>query len=166
MNRTTPTRKPEQMTRDEPHAPTAHRESHPARADGRAVSFQSPTGNASSPELDALVLEVIAKVADKWTMCVLEVLAQHGVLRFTRVGELVGHISQRMLTKTLRQMERDGFVTRTVHPEVPPRVDYQLTEMGYDLGAAFCSVWEWAERYREALLERRAPTAAVRGDVA
>lgn len=164
MNRTKPTLKPEQMTRDEPHAPTAHGESHPTLADGRAVSFQSPSGNISNPELDALVLEVIAKVADKWTMCVLEVLAQHGVLRFTRIGELVGNISQRMLTKTLRQMEQDGFVTRTVHPEVPPRVEYQLTEMGYSLGAAFCSVWEWAERHQEELVKRRASSAATRSD--
>jgi DNA-binding HxlR family transcriptional regulator len=126
----------------------------PAR--DRSVTFRSPSGEASSPELDELVLDVIGKVADKWTMCVLEVLSQHGVLRFTRVGELVGNISQRMLTKTLRQMEQDGFVTRTVHAEVPPRVEYALTELGHSLCAAFCGVWLWAEAHREALLARRA----------
>jgi len=128
------------------------------------LTFQSPDGATSNPELDQIVLEVIAKVADKWTMCVLEVLAQHGVLRFTRVGELVGNISQRMLTKTLRQMEQDGFVTRTVHPEVPPRVEYQLTELGYSLGAAFCSVWEWAEQHQDVLLSRRAARAGLASD--
>lgn len=114
---------------------------------GRAVVFESPTGKPSTPEIDAVVIEVIGRVADKWTMCVLEVLSQHGVLRFTRVGELVGGISQRMLTKTLRQMEEDGFVTRTVYPEVPPRVEYQLTELGHSLCAAFCGVWLWAEKH-------------------
>lgn len=114
---------------------------------GRAVVFESPTGARSTPEVDEVVMEVIGRVADKWTMCVLEVLEQNGVLRFTRIGELVGGISQRMLTKTLRQMEEDGFVTRTVYPEVPPRVEYQLTELGRSLCAAFCGVWLWAEKH-------------------
>jgi DNA-binding HxlR family transcriptional regulator len=114
---------------------------------GRAVVFESPAGQPSTPEIDTVVMEVIGRVADKWTMCVLEVLSQHGVLRFTRVGELVGGISQRMLTKTLRQMEEDGFVTRTVYPEVPPRVEYALTELGHSLCAAFCGVWLWAEKH-------------------
>lgn len=107
------------------------------------------------PELDALVLDVLGRVADKWTMCVLEVLHQHGVLRFTRVGQLVGTISQRMLTKTLRQLEADGLVLRAVHPEVPPRVEYELTEMGASLCAAFCSLWVWAERHEPELRARR-----------
>lgn len=114
---------------------------------GRAVVFESPTGKPSTPEIDDVVMEVIGRVADKWTMCVLEVLSQKGVLRFTRIGELVGGISQRMLTKTLRQMEEDGFVTRTVYPEVPPRVEYELTELGHSLCAAFCGVWLWAEKH-------------------
>ncbi|RKP53771.1 winged helix-turn-helix transcriptional regulator [Pararobbsia silviterrae] len=119
--------------------------------DPRRVVFRSEHGRVSTPELDALVLDVLGRVADKWTMCVLEVLEQNGVLRFTRVGELVGSISQRMLTKTLRQMEADGLVVRTVHPEVPPRVEYTLTELGSSLCAAFCSVWEWAEKHEPEL---------------
>lgn len=127
---------------------------------GRAVVFESPAGQPSTPEIDTVVMEVIGRVADKWTMCVLEVLSQHGVLRFTRVGELVGGISQRMLTKTLRQMEEDGFVTRTVYPEVPPRVEYALTELGHSLCAAFCGVWLWAEKHYAQLqsLPKRAKT--------
>jgi DNA-binding HxlR family transcriptional regulator len=115
------------------------------------VIFQSTQGRASTAELDALVLEVLGRVADKWTMCVLEVLDQNGVLRFTRVGELVGSISQRMLTKTLREMEADGLVLRTVYAEVPPRVEYSLTELGTSLCAAFCGVWQWAERHEPEL---------------
>jgi len=114
----------------------------------RKVTFVTPQGVASTPEIDAFVLKVIARIADKWTMCVLEVLNQHGTLRFSRIGQLVGDISQRMLTKTLRQMEGDGFVTRTVHAEVPPRVEYELTELGGSLCAAFCGVWTWAETHR------------------
>ncbi|WP_082902567.1 winged helix-turn-helix transcriptional regulator [Paraburkholderia ginsengiterrae] len=124
----------------------------------RRVVFKSSLGRSSTAELDALVLDVLGRVADKWTMCVLEVLAQNGVLRFTRVGELVGSISQRMLTKTLREMEADGLVLRTVYPEVPPRVEYSLTELGTSLCAAFCGVWHWAEKHEpelRALREKR-----------
>lgn len=98
----------------------------------------------TDPQLDALVTEVIGRVADKWTMLILEVLADHGEQRFTRIGKLVPGISQKMLTQTLRQMERDGLVERTVHPVIPPRVEYRLTDLGLSLGAAFCGVWTWA----------------------
>lgn len=99
----------------------------------------------SDPRIDALVNDVIGQVADKWTMLILEALADHGELRFTQVGRKVSGISQKMLTQTLRQMERDGLVERTVHAVVPPRVDYRLTDLGYSLGEAFCGVWTWAE---------------------
>ena len=107
------------------------------------------------PELEALVREIIGRVADKWTMLALEVLSEHGRLRFTRLGELIGGVSQKMLTKTLRQMEADGLVLRTVFPVIPPRVEYELTELGLSLGEAFCGVWIWAERHREAILRSR-----------
>lgn len=100
-----------------------------------------------SPAVESLVRQVIAQVADKWTMLVLEALEEHGTLRFTEVGRIVGGISQKMLTKTLREMERDGLVVRTVHPVIPPHVDYTLTELGRELSAAFCGVWTWAEIY-------------------
>ena len=97
------------------------------------------------PRVEALVVDVIGRVADKWTLIILEVLEQHGELRFTRLGELAGGISQKMLTQTVRQMERDGFVVRTVHPVIPPRVEYKLTDLGLSLAEAFCGVWTWAE---------------------
>jgi DNA-binding HxlR family transcriptional regulator len=96
------------------------------------------------PRIEALVNELIGRVADKWTMLILEVLAEKGELRFTRLGELVEGISQKMLTQTLRQMERDGLLSRKVYPVVPPKVEYKLTELGMSLGAAFCGVWVWA----------------------
>ena len=108
------------------------------------------------PQLQALVREIIGRVADKWTMLALETLEEHGKLRFTRLGELIGDVSQKMLTKTLRQMEADGLVLRTVFPVVPPRVEYELTPLGQSLGAAFCGVWTWAEAHRQTILDARA----------
>jgi DNA-binding HxlR family transcriptional regulator len=96
------------------------------------------------PRIGALVNDLIGRVADKWTMLILDVLAEKGELRFTRLAELVEGISQKMLTQTLRQMERDGLLIRTVHPVVPPKVEYRLTDLGLGLGAAFCGVWVWA----------------------
>ncbi|MCZ8405351.1 helix-turn-helix domain-containing protein [Achromobacter xylosoxidans] len=115
------------------------------------------------PRVEALVNEVIGRVADKWTMIIIDVLAEHGELRFTQLGKLVTGISQKMLTQTLREMEREGLVIRTVHPVVPPKVEYRLTDLGLGLGAAFCGVWIWAqqnletiERAREAFDQRAA----------
>ncbi|WP_260599434.1 winged helix-turn-helix transcriptional regulator [Sphingomonas endolithica] len=110
----------------------------------------------ADPEVDALVTDVIGRVADKWTMLVLEVLVEHGELRFTRLGQLTGKISQKMLTQTLRAMERDGLIVRTVHPVVPPKVEYRLTDLGYTLAGAFCGVWEWAAENLERIQKSRA----------
>ena len=115
-----------------------------------------------SPEVEALVIEVIGRVADKWTMIVLEVLIEHGELRFTRIGELANGISQKMLTQTLRQMERDGLVIRTVHPVIPPRVEYRLTDLGFTLSEAFCGVWMWAEKNLERIGASRQAFDAAR----
>ena len=128
----------------------------PQKKNAGEVRFQSPEGVSASPEIDCLVEEIIGRVADKWTLLLLEVLAQHGVVRFSRLAQLVDGISQKMLTQTLRQMESDGFVTRTVYAVVPPRVEYELTSLGESLGAAFCSVWNWAETHHEELQQARA----------
>lgn len=88
-------------------------------------------------------------------MVVLEVLTEHGELRFSRLAQMVNGISQKMLTKTLRQMERDGLLTRTVHPVIPPRVEYRLTEIGMTLSEAFCGVWLWAAQYHSAVEQAR-----------
>ena len=97
------------------------------------------------PKVEALVNDLIGCIADKWTMIILEVLHEHCEQRFTQLSRRVMGISQKMLTQTLRQMERDDMVNRKVHAVVPPRVDYSLTELGASLGAAFCGVWIWAE---------------------
>ncbi|MFC3786982.1 DNA-binding HxlR family transcriptional regulator [Sphingopyxis italica] len=97
------------------------------------------------PRVETLVNELIGRVADKWTLLVLEELEDHGTCRFTQLSRLVPGISQKMLTQTLRAMERDGLLVRTVHPVVPPKVEYCLTDLGHSLGEAFCGVWIWAE---------------------
>ncbi len=119
------------------------------------LSGQPPQINTLDPELQALVRDIIGRVADKWTMLALETLEEHGKLRFTRLGELIGDVSQKMLTKTLRQMEADGLVLREVFPVVPPRVEYELTPLGRSLGEAFCGVWTWADEHRQTILDAR-----------
>ena len=109
----------------------------------KAYAVQRPDG-PMDPRLSALVHELIGRVADKWTMLILEVLTEQAPLRFSRLAEQVSGISQKMLTQTLRQMERSGLVTRTVYPVVPPKVEYELTGLGLSLGGAFCGVWVWA----------------------
>lgn len=132
-----------------------------------AVAAMQEQGRLSHPELapavEALVRDVIAQVADKWTMLILEALQEHGTLRFTQLGRVVGGISQKMLTKTLRQMECDGLISRTVHPVIPPHVDYTLTELGGELTAAFCGVWVWAETYHAQVEAARAAFRAREG---
>lgn len=118
-------------------------------------NVHSPLPEQVDPELEALVREIIGRVADKWTMLALEVLEEHGPLRFTRLGDLIGGVSQKMLTKTLRQMEADGLVVRTVYPVIPPKVEYALTPLGLSLSAAFCDVWHWAEEHQAAITEAR-----------
>ncbi|KAB1072285.1 winged helix-turn-helix transcriptional regulator [Methylobacterium planeticum] len=118
-----------------------------------------PVPDVVDPAVEALVHDVIGQVADKWTMLILETLEERGTLRFTQIGKAVFGISQKMLTQTLRQMERDGLVTRTVHPVIPPHVDYTLTGLGESLSAAFCGVWIWAEtHYAEVQAARQAFT--------
>ena len=97
-----------------------------------------------SPEQDVLVREIVTQISEKWTLWTMSVLAQAGApMRFSRVMEGVEGISQKSLTKTLRQLERGGLVTRVVFAEVPPRVEYQITKLGKDLLAQLHPVWLW-----------------------
>jgi DNA-binding HxlR family transcriptional regulator len=118
----------------------------PANA-SRKIADEAPLSeSAADPRVELLVNDMIGQVADKWTMIILEVLTEHGETRFSRIGKLAGGISQKMLTQTLRQMERGGLIVRTVHPVVPPKVEYRLTDLGFSLAESFCGVWQWAEQ--------------------
>ena len=130
-----------------------------------SVALERDERAAGDPAVDLLVNEVIGRVADRWTMLTLETLQEHGRQRFTRLSERVPGVSQKMLTKTLRQLEADGLVTRTVHPVIPPHVEYELTARGAELTEAFCGVWLWAERHREGIeASRQAFLARRRGE--
>ena len=107
------------------------------------------------PKKEALMREILERVADKWTLLVIDALDGEQEMRFTRLQERVGGVSQKMLTKTLRQLERDGLVTRRVHATVPPRVDYKLTPLGLSLCEALCGVWVWVGKHMDALERAR-----------
>ena len=103
-----------------------------------------------------LVSETLARIGDKWTVLVVEQLSEsRGPVRFNEIRRSIDGISQRMLTLTLRALERDGLVTRTVHPTVPPRVEYELTELGRSLRCPLVAVAEWARANRAAIAEAR-----------
>ena len=120
-----------------------------------AARHDSPDYSEIDPQVEAMVHELIGRVADKWTLLVLEELEENGELRFTQLSRKIPAVSQKMLTQTLRQMERDGLVHRTVHAVVPPKVEYRLTELGHGLGESFCGVWRWVEANLQAVEEAR-----------
>ena len=92
------------------------------------------------------VHEVLERVAGKWSILIM-VATGHGPLRFTELERAIPAVSRRMLTLTLRNLERDGLMTRTVYPTVPPRVEYELTPRARELRGALLTLTEWAEHY-------------------
>jgi DNA-binding HxlR family transcriptional regulator len=111
-------------------------------------------GNLHVPEDCRAVSEVLARVGDKWTVLVVSTLGE-GPKRFNELRRALGSISQRMLTLTLRGLERDGLVTRTVFATVPPRVDYELTRLGRSLLQPVSELGLWARKNRPAIAESR-----------
>ncbi|WP_408607987.1 winged helix-turn-helix transcriptional regulator [Actinophytocola xanthii] len=111
------------------------------------------------PEVDTARMcharQILDRVGDKWSIAVIHALGAD-TLRFTELKRTIHGISQRMLTATLRTLERDGLVRRTVHPVVPPRVDYELTELGMTLLGIVCSLMGWAVEHGDAIDEARA----------
>ena len=110
--------------------------------------------------------EVLSRIGSKWTVYVILALST-GPMRFSQMKRAIEGVSQKMLTATLRDLEEDGFVTRKVTPSIPPRVDYELTPMGFELRKPLAAIGEWAhanrgrvaearERYAEREAERRA----------
>jgi DNA-binding HxlR family transcriptional regulator len=124
-----------------------------------------------SPELEHTpanchAREMLARIGDKWSVYVIHVLGDAGTLRFNELRSRVDGISQRMLTVTLRGMERDGLVTRTVYPEVPPRVEYELTRLGRTLRQLVRGLVQWSSAHLvEVDAARAAYDAKNRGPV-
>src|SRR3979409_2446460 len=116
-------------------------------------TFDIP-GTLHVPEDCRAVSEVLSRVGDKWTILVVGELG-NGPRRFNEIRRALGSISQRMLTLTLRALERDGLVTRTVFPTIPPRVDYELTKLGRSLLEPVSALGLWAIKNRPAIQDAR-----------
>jgi DNA-binding HxlR family transcriptional regulator len=92
---------------------------------------------------------ILDRIADKWTLLIMGLLLQSDVRRFNELKRMIGGISQKMLTQTLRDLERDGLVQRTVYPEIPPRVEYRLTDLGRTLCGPINSLNQWTHDHIE-----------------
>jgi DNA-binding HxlR family transcriptional regulator len=101
------------------------------------------------------VSDILGRVGDKWTVLVVGYLSD-GPMRFSELSRSIGGISQKMLTTTLRGLERDGFVTRKVFPSIPPRVDYELTDLGRELRVPVNALGDWARKNMSRVNEARA----------
>jgi DNA-binding HxlR family transcriptional regulator len=104
----------------------------------------SPPAELEHTAANCRAREMLVRVADKWSMYVIYVLADSGPLRFSELRRRVDGVSQRMLTVTLRGLERDGLVRRTMYPEVPPRVEYALTPLGATLRELVRELIRWS----------------------
>lgn len=112
--------------------------------------METTKGSQAAPvmELPACPVETtLTLISDKWKVLILRDLMP-GTKRFGELKKSIGHVSQKVLTAQLRQMEASGLVTRTVFPEVPPHVEYTLTELGYSLKPILDAMWEWGEHYK------------------
>ena len=107
-------------------------------------------GHAGVADACRPITDILTRVGDKWSVMVVMLLG-NGTKRFNEMRRLIGGISQRMLTLTLRGLERDGLVTRTVFPTVPPRVDYALTDLGRSLLSPISALGAWAYGHRDAI---------------
>ncbi|GAA2763693.1 helix-turn-helix domain-containing protein [Streptomyces paradoxus] len=103
---------------------------------------------------DCQVRQILDRIADKWSLLVIALL-ENRRLRFTELRREIDGVSQRMLTVTLRSLERDGLVKRTVHPVVPPRVEYELTSLGRTLHTTIQSLVTWTEEHQAEIAHAR-----------
>jgi DNA-binding HxlR family transcriptional regulator len=108
--------------------------------------------NANRPS--CRVRDVLDRIGDKWSVLVLAVLSD-GPLRYSDLRRSIEVISQRMLTLTLRGLQRDGLLTRTVTPSTPPKVSYELTSIGHALAMQMTAVWQWSEQNRDYITDSR-----------
>ena len=110
--------------------------------------------------------QLLDRIGDRWTVLIVGALAD-GPVRFSVVARRVDGISQKMLTQTLRSLERDGLVTRTLYPEIPPRVEYELTDAGRSLREPLRALEDWARGHMDAVMtSRQTFDAAHAGDEA
>jgi len=108
------------------------------------------------PNGNCPIRDVLSRLGDKWSMLVLITLESNGIMRFNDIHKTIADISQRMLTVTLRTLESDGLISRTVYAEVPPRVEYQLTSTGESLIPHIEALVGWATEHTSEIMEKRA----------
>lgn len=148
-------------------------EGHPKDTNGKSPDPAEDTAPEDKPKLILhpdteacrAVSDVLSRIGDKWSVLVVELLgggppsrgthAVDGPMRFNELKRMIGNISQKMLTTTLRNLERDGFITRTVYPTIPPRVDYELTDLGRELQVPVRALGLWARQNTGRIAEAR-----------
>lgn len=111
-------------------------------------------GNTDVSSNCTAMSDILNRVGDKWSVMTVGCLRE-GPVRFNEIRRQIGGISQRMLTRTLRNLERDGLVTRTLYPQIPPRVEYALTPLGETLLPAISGLWDWAVAHHADIVEAR-----------
>ncbi|MFD7658309.1 winged helix-turn-helix transcriptional regulator [Actinosynnema sp. NPDC059797] len=122
-------------------------------------------GNTAEPELACPIAPVVDLVFSRWTTPILWTLHEHGRQRFVELERRITSITPKVLTQRLRQLERDGLVVRTYHAEVPPRVEYEISDLGRSLAPLFATIGEWSvnlERVERARREYDARTGGRR----
>ncbi|OBX33963.1 putative HTH-type transcriptional regulator YybR [Halomonas elongata] len=115
------------------------------KPDGEEVIFEQPCP----------IRDVLDRIGNQWSLLILEALAP-GTLRFNALMREIGDISKQMLSRTLKQLEQDGFITRTLYPEVPPRVEYTLTPLGHSFLEPMQRLVNWADTHHHAIAAARA----------
>jgi DNA-binding HxlR family transcriptional regulator len=105
--------------------------------------------------VDCPIRQILDRFGDKWSILVLCLLSHRGTLRFNQISSHISDISQRMLTLTLRSLETDGLVSRKIYPEVPPRVEYELTPLGKSLIPYIENLAEWAKQHMPEVVKNR-----------
>lgn len=101
------------------------------------------------------VRNVIARFGNKWALLVILILSENKVLRFSELKKMIPDVSSRMLSSTLRTLEADGLVSRKVYPDVPPKVEYSLTETGLSLVPFIVQLTEWAQKHMKSIVKHR-----------
>lgn len=125
------------------------------QGNGLEEKLQKILGNVESEGGTCPIRHILARFSDKWSTLSIFHLGDAGTLRFNELKKRIDGVSQRMLTVTLRTLERDGLVTRRIYPEIPPRVEYELTDLGRSLLVQIIELGDWASNHSKQIVEAR-----------
>ncbi|GAB3986482.1 hypothetical protein GCM10028807_04000 [Spirosoma daeguense] len=124
--------------------------------DALQKKLQKIVGPPDKPTGTCPIRHILDRFSDKWSILSILNLGASGTLRFNELKKHIDGISQRMLTVTLRSLERDGLISRRVYPEIPPRVEYELTELGHSLMLKIIELGDWASAHSNQIVQARA----------